>query len=116
MAHTVASIAGRVLVVEKETKLQDERITAVEATGSAVLQSMAHVSATMDARLGNGLTDKIANQVTATVALALATDSASRDKKAEELGKRKDRTRAWFATAASVAAAFLGYMAFFRGG
>ena len=48
-AHTVASVAGRVLVVERETALQDKRITACEATSATLLDSMARVETNMKA-------------------------------------------------------------------
>ena len=48
-AHTVASVAGRVLVVERETALQDKRIAACEASSASLLKSMTRVETKMEA-------------------------------------------------------------------
>ena len=56
MGHTVASVAGRALVLEKETGLQDERIHTLETSITTILQSMARVETNMKAvvRSANG--------------------------------------------------------------
>jgi len=48
-AHTVASVAGRTLVLERETVLQDARIAACESSTASLLQSMARVETNMKA-------------------------------------------------------------------
>ena len=53
MAHTVASVAGRTLVLEKETKLQDQRITTIEGATTTLLTSMARVEEAVK-KNGNG--------------------------------------------------------------
>ena len=55
-AHTIASLAGRALVLERETALQDKRIAACEASTQTLLQSMARVEANVQAvvRATNG--------------------------------------------------------------
>lgn len=56
MGHTAASVAGRVLVLEKETKLQDKRITALEMSTATILQSTARTETSVKAlvRSNNG--------------------------------------------------------------
>ena len=48
-AHTVASVAGRALVLERETVLQDKRISAVETSTASLLVAMGRVETNMKA-------------------------------------------------------------------
>ena len=112
-AHTVASVAARALVLERETVLQDKRISACEKASGEMVATMTKVATTVDTVLGNGLSDKIAVAVSGEVYKAVTAAEASREKQSEQLGKKRDRTRAWLATAISAGTLLLGYIALF---
>ncbi len=54
MGHTVASVAARTLVVEKETKLQHDRINTLESTTSSILAGQGRIEGTLKVMAKNG--------------------------------------------------------------